>query len=136
MNNHKIIQGCLECSEGGMLNAIFRALSFVIIAMESDYQLIANGLKEQGNDAFKANNVEEAINLYSQALDIDPDNYVVYSNRSAAYLKSDFKSNALYDAEKCVSLAPTWAKGYSRLGAAQQSLKRFNAAIDSFKKGS
>jgi len=50
-------------------------------------------------------------------------------------MKADSKSKALKDAEKCVELAPTWSKGYSRLGAAQQSLKRFDAAIDTFKKG-
>lgn len=50
-------------------------------------------------------------------------------------MKADSKSKALKDAEKCVELAPTWSKGYSRLGAAQQSLKRFDAAIDNFKKG-
>ena len=51
-------------------------------------------------------------------------------------MKADSKSKALKDAEKCVELAPTWSKGFSRLGAAQQSLKRFDAAIDNFKKGS
>ena len=66
---------------------------------------------------------------------VDPDNHVLYSNRSAAYLKGDFKSKALYDGEKCIALAPSWSKGYSRLGAAQQALKRFDAAMDTFKKG-
>jgi ATP-dependent Clp protease ATP-binding subunit ClpC len=44
------------------------------------------------------------------------------------------KCESLKDAEKCVELAPTWSKGYNRLGAAQQGLKRFEAAIESFKK--
>lgn len=99
------------------------------------YQDIANDLKEQGNAAFQANKYDEAINFYSQAINIDPDNHVLYSNRSASYLKADQKSKALYDAEKCVALAPVWSKGYSRLGAAQQALRRFDKAIDSFKKG-
>jgi DnaJ family protein C protein 8 len=76
-----------------------------------------------------------AIKFFSQSIDIDPDNHITYSNRSAAYMKADSKSKALHDAEKVVELAPTWAKGYNRLGVAQQSLKRFDAAIDSFKKG-
>ena len=66
---------------------------------------------------------------------MDPDNHVVYSNRSAAYMKADSISKALRDAEKCVELAPNWSKAYSRLGAAQQGLKRFDAAIESFRKG-
>lgn len=100
-----------------------------------EYKVIANDLKDQGNQAFQAGDVQLAISLFTQAIDLDPDNHVFYSNRAAAYMKADSKSKALHDAEKCVELAPTWSKGYSRLGAAQQSLKRFDAAIDNFKKG-
>ena len=52
-----------------------------------------------------------------------------------AYLKADSKSKALWDAVKCVELAPTWSKGYNRLGTAQHSLGRYEAAIESYKKG-
>jgi tetratricopeptide (TPR) repeat protein len=104
---------------------------------EYDYKGHANNLKDQGNEAFQLGTnegIQKAILLYSQAIDLDPDNHVFYSNRSAAYLKADSKSKALWDAEKCVELAPSWIKGLQRLGAAQQSLKRFPAAIDTFKK--
>jgi tetratricopeptide (TPR) repeat protein len=100
-----------------------------------EYQVHANALKDEGNKAFQNGNTQSAINFFSQAIDLDPDNHVFYSNRSAAFMKNDSISKALKDAEKCVELAPKWAKGYSRLGAAQQSLKRFDAAIDSFKEG-
>jgi DnaJ family protein C protein 8 len=100
-----------------------------------DYKVLANSLKDQGNEAFQAGDVKGAISYFSQAIDLDPDNHVFYSNRSAAYMKDDSKSKALKDAEKCVELAPDWAKGYGRLGAAQQGLKRFDAGEDSFKKG-
>ena len=50
-------------------------------------------------------------------------------------MKSDSKSKALWDAAKCVELAPDWSKGYNRLGAAQHGLGRFDDAIDSYKKG-
>jgi Flp pilus assembly protein TadD len=99
-----------------------------------EYKVLADELKDQGNQAFQAGDVQGAIKFFSQAIDLDPDNHVYYSNRAAAYMKADSKSKALHDAEKCVELAPTWSKGYSRLGAAQQSLKRFDAATDNFKK--
>lgn len=100
-----------------------------------EYKTLANELKDKGNEAFQAGDVEGAIRLFTQAIDLDPDNHVLFSNRSAAYMKADSISKALHDAEKCVELAPNWAKGYNRLGVAQQSLKRFDAAIASFKKG-
>ena len=101
----------------------------------SSYKEHAERAKDEGNALFQAGKTEEAILLYNQAIDLDPDNHLYYSNRSAAHMKNDSKSKALHDAEKCVALAPTWPKGYARLGAAQQALKRFDAAVDTFKKG-
>jgi tetratricopeptide (TPR) repeat protein len=101
----------------------------------SSYKELAERAKDEGNALFQAGKTEEAILLYNQAIDLDPDNHLYYSNRSAAHMKNDSKSKALHDAEKCVALAPTWPKGYARLGAAQQALKRFDAAVDTFKKG-
>jgi tetratricopeptide (TPR) repeat protein len=102
---------------------------------DEEYKVQANLLKDQGNELFQAGKTQEAILLYTQAINLDPDNQVLYSNRCAAYMKNDSKSKALHDAEKCVQIAPTWSKGYVRLGAAQHSLKRFDAAIETFKKG-
>ncbi len=87
-----------------------------------------------GNAAFKGGDHAEAIKLYTLALELDPDNAVLFSNRSAAYLASgDAKSKALVDANKCVDLRPDWGKGYSRKGAAEHALGRFDAAIATFK---
>lgn len=102
---------------------------------EEEWEIQARVFKEQGDDAFRNGDYETAISFFSQAIAIDPDHHILYSNRSAAYMKADSKSKALHDAEKCVSLAPDWVKGYNRLGIALQSLKRFDAAMDSFKKG-
>jgi tetratricopeptide (TPR) repeat protein len=100
-----------------------------------EYKQQANFFKEQGNAAFQKGDTEGAVKFFSQAISVDPDNYLVYSNRSAAYMTLNHVSKALHDAEICVQMAPNWAKGYSRLGTAQQGLKRFEAAMDSFKKG-
>ena len=50
-------------------------------------------------------------------------------------MKADSISKALRDAEKCLELSPMWVKGYSRLGAAQLSLNRFDAAMSTFRRG-
>ena len=95
----------------------------------------ANQLKDQGNEAFQQGDTENAIRYYTQAIDLNPDDHVFYSNRAAAYMKADSISKALRDAEKCVELAPSWPKGYNRLGVAQQGLRRFDAAMSTFQKG-
>ena len=50
-------------------------------------------------------------------------------------MKASNVSKALKDAEHCLSLMPNFVKGFSRLGAAQQGLHRYEQAIMSFKTG-
>jgi stress-induced-phosphoprotein 1 len=95
----------------------------------------AEDLKAQGNKALQAGNYDEAIDCYTRAIELDQSNHVFFSNRSAAYLMKHDASSALRDAEKCVSLNPSWAKGYSRKGAALHSLKRYDDAIAAYQEG-
>jgi hypothetical protein len=48
-----------------------------------EYAEYANRLKDQGNEAFKQGDIPLSITLYTQAIDMDPDKHVYYSNRSA-----------------------------------------------------
>eukprot|EP00029_Vermamoeba_vermiformis_P011162 TRINITY_DN6072_c0_g1_i1.p1 TRINITY_DN6072_c0_g1~~TRINITY_DN6072_c0_g1_i1.p1 ORF type:complete len:420 (-),score=78.62 TRINITY_DN6072_c0_g1_i1:124-1383(-) len=75
-------------------------------------------LKEQGNNAFKAQQYPQALELYSQALQLDPQNYILYSNRSAVFIQLKNYELALSDADMSIKLNPTWAKGYHRKGVA------------------
>lgn len=70
----------------------------------------ATQLKKQGNEALAQNKLDEAIQLYTEAIDLDPENHILYSNRSAAYAKAKKYDSALTDAEKTVELKPDWAK--------------------------
>lgn len=47
-----------------------------------------NALKDEGNKAFAAKKYDEAIDLFTKAIAIDPKNHVLYSNRSAAKVRS------------------------------------------------
>ena len=58
-----------------------------------------------------------------------------YSNRSAAYLSKGDASNALQDAEQCITINPSWAKGYSRKGAALHALKQYDDALAAYEEG-
>ena len=73
-------------------------------------------LKSKGNAALQAQNFVEAVQFYTEAINIDPSNHILYSNRSAAYAKTNEYEKSLTDAEKTVSLKSDWAKGYSRKG--------------------
>ena len=67
-------------------------------------------LKQKGNDAMKDKKFDSAVKFYSEAIKLDPNNHVLYSNRSAAYMKQERYHNALKDAEKTVDIKKDWAK--------------------------
>ena len=92
-------------------------------------------LKDLGNTEFRNGNYQNAIKYFDEAIEKDSSNHILYSNRSAAYLSSGNGELALNDANKCLSLEPTWAKGYGRKGAALHMLKKYDEAIECFNEG-
>mmetsp|Transcript_10719 Transcript_10719/g.32519 ORF Transcript_10719/g.32519 Transcript_10719/m.32519 type:complete len:386 (-) Transcript_10719:934-2091(-) len=95
----------------------------------------ADDLKNQGNACLKAGDFDGAIAKYTEAIGVDGSNKVYYSNRSAAYLSKGDASAALADAEQCISLEKTWAKGHVRKGAALHGLKRYDEAFGAYQTG-
>lgn len=96
----------------------------------------ASSLKEEGNARFKDGDFSAAVDAYTRSLELDASQHLCYSNRSAAYLKLGNRlEEALADANRCVELAPQWAKGYSRQAAALQELKRWDEAVAACEKG-
>uniref|UniRef100_A0A087YR14 Uncharacterized protein n=2 Tax=Poecilia formosa TaxID=48698 RepID=A0A087YR14_POEFO len=64
----------------------------------------------QSNEACQRGDFQEAVHLYGDALQADPQNCILYSNRSAAFLKLGQHQAALEDAEKACGLNPKWPK--------------------------
>lgn len=61
---------------------------------------MATALKDQGNKAFAAKDYDKAIDLFTQAIALDPNNHVLYSNRSAAKAGKKDWGAALEDADQ------------------------------------
>ncbi|ELQ76383.1 TPR repeat-containing protein [Trachipleistophora hominis] len=78
---------------------------------------MAESLRKEGTELFKKGDYEGALNKYTEAIEKDPQNKVLYSNRSACYAKLNKNEEGIVDAEKAVELDPNYAKAYSRLGS-------------------
>jgi stress-induced-phosphoprotein 1 len=95
----------------------------------------ANEYKDKGNDFFRNNNFEEAAKWFSEAINLDPNNQVLYSNRSACYVKMNKLPEALEDANKTISLKPDWSRGFSRKAAALHAMQNWPEAREAYMKG-
>eukprot|EP01027_Heterolobosea_sp_BB2_P007767 GEZU01011530.1.p1 GENE.GEZU01011530.1~~GEZU01011530.1.p1 ORF type:complete len:129 (-),score=40.78 GEZU01011530.1:41-427(-) len=91
--------------------------------------------KAEGNDWFKKGNYGKACASYTKAIEADPENYVLYSNRCAAFLKLEKWNRALKDAEKSLQLNPQWVKGYFRKAASLKGLQQYDEAVKTVKEG-
>jgi len=96
---------------------------------------MADELKAKGNKAFSEKKYEEAIDYFTQAINIDSSNHVFFSNRSACYTSLGNYQKALEDAEQTIKLKSDWPKGYSRKGAALYGLGRLDEASDAYNEG-
>ncbi|KAF4720852.1 hypothetical protein FOZ62_024376, partial [Perkinsus olseni] len=64
----------------------------------------ADAAKEEGNKCYRSSKIEEAVQHYSRAIDLDSTNHVYYSNRSTAYAALAKWGESREDAEKCLEL--------------------------------
>ncbi|XP_074640463.1 tetratricopeptide repeat protein 28-like isoform X2 [Tubulanus polymorphus] len=87
------------------------------------------------DEAVQAGQFNVAIRLYTEALALDPLNHILYSNRSAAYVKVAKYQRALQDALKCQELNPQWPKAHYRQGIALQCLGQHADALAAFATG-
>lgn len=95
----------------------------------------AEEFKAQGNQYFAAKDFTKAIEYFTKAIEASPTpNHVLYSNRSASYASLKNFKKALEDAEECVKVNDSWAKGYNRVASAQHGLGNLDEAKTSYKK--
>ncbi|KAH0994642.1 hypothetical protein GBA52_018506 [Prunus armeniaca] len=79
--------------------------------------------KSRGDDAFKTKDYNMAIDAYTQAIDMDPTDGTLFSNRSLCWMRLGQPEYALADAKACRALKPDWAKACYREGAALRLLQ-------------
>ncbi|KAJ9370731.1 hypothetical protein DTO282E5_4491 [Paecilomyces variotii] len=93
---------------------------------------MADALKAEGNKAFSAKDYATAVEKFTQAIEIEPQNHILYSNRSAVYAAQSEYQKALEDANKATEIKADWSKGWVRKGAAYRGLGDLLGAHDAY----
>jgi len=92
--------------------------------------------KEKGNAALKSKDYKLALEYYSQAIALEPNNHIHFSNRSLCYFNLNQFDKALDDAQKCIDINQRWGKGYQRRGQAEYRLNKIWESFASYSFGS
>lgn len=93
---------------------------------------MSDDFKKQGNEAFAKKDYPTAIDFFTRAIEADPSNHVLYSNRSASYASTREYDKAYDDGVKVTEMEPDWGKGWSRKGAAAFGLGYLEDAKDAY----
>ena len=72
---------------------------------------------------------------FTQAIALQPENHILYSNRSAAHASKKDWDSALADATKTTELKADWGKGWGRKGAALHGKGDLLGANDAYEEG-
>lgn len=108
--------------------------------------------KAKGSDAWSKGDYQGSITHFTSAIELSSSSNitsnnnnsgssskdflkVLYSNRSAAYLKLNKVTEALRDSNKCIEIDSTWSKGYTRKGDALLSSKQYTEAYNAYNAG-
>lgn len=90
----------------------------------------AEQFKALGNEKMSAGQPVEAVQLYNQAIALNPNNPVYFGNRAAAHSTLQQHEQAISDCRRAIALDSKYLKAYSRLGFSLFSLGKFSEAIE------
>jgi len=84
--------------------------------------------KQAGNEAFSARDYEQAAEMYSQALAIDPElgsfNSILYYNRGAARFQLGDYKGSYEDCTQAIDLNENYGKAYAKRAAAALKIEK------------
>eukprot|EP00899_Mesostigma_viride_P011442 jgi/Mesvir1/20299/Mv19900-RA.3 len=95
----------------------------------------AEALIARGNQHFVEDDFERALQCYTHAIELEPQNAAAFVHRAATYLKLERYQDAFNDADKSTQIDTTVAKAHLRKGMAAFHLGQFKSAKGCFATG-
>ena len=95
---------------------------------------LAENLKKEGNELFQNNKFLEALDKYTEAINLKVEtknNSIYYSNRALTNLKLENYGSAIEDANMALKIDPNFAKAVNRRADAYIALNKLVVGFDS-----
>ncbi|KAJ1687996.1 hypothetical protein LUZ63_019386 [Rhynchospora breviuscula] len=89
---------------------------------------MASDLERRAREAFVDDNFELALDLYSQAIEVDSTSAALFVERAQTNIKLRNFTDAVADADKAIELDPSMSKAYLRKGTACMKLGEYQTA--------
>ncbi|TPX39726.1 hypothetical protein SeMB42_g05524 [Synchytrium endobioticum] len=89
----------------------------------------ATQVKDEANACFQERKYNEAIDKYTEAIQLDPHVAAYYANRAFAYIRTELYGAAIADANKAIDLDPTYIKGYYRRAVGNMAMGKLKEAV-------
>ena len=96
--------------------------------------MFANSTHEAAHKLLNDGKVIEAIEAYSKAMEINPDNPDIYSDRGVAHLHNMDKQNCFADLNKAMELQPDYSYRYAARAFAKKNFGDLTGAILDYEK--
>lgn len=95
-------------------------------------------MKKEGTDAFQTGNFKEAVERFSECLELDPLNIqynsTVLFNRASAYLKQGLTKDALNDLNEALNINEEYVKALLKRAELHQLQGNFEEAVRDLEK--
>jgi len=95
-------------------------------------------LKKEATDLFSAQNYKEAIERFSECLDLDPLNIqynsTILFNKAVAYSKVSMNKEALDDLSKAIEMNDDYTKAYVKRGEINLVLENYEEAVRDYER--
>ncbi|KAL7060395.1 hypothetical protein AAHC03_09725 [Spirometra sp. Aus1] len=97
----------------------------------------AIGLKEGGNESYRAGDFNSALEAYTKALELCPlqlkcDRAKIYSNRAACHYRLNSPEAALLDCDEALTLEPDYMRCLIRRAELRESSDRLTEALEDY----
>ncbi|MEI2740657.1 MAG: tetratricopeptide repeat protein [Chitinophagaceae bacterium] len=104
-------------------------LLLTCILSTHSYSQDAASYYKQGLEKAQAGKMEEAIELFSKTIELQPDDYYAWFNRGIARSRLNLYEAALTDFEQVIALSPEYKKAWLNRGIAKRHLTDYEGAI-------